>query len=204
MKIQFSIIFLFILLAQMQAQKQNTNECFKMPIYTEYITAPISVQDIFIRNQGIYDSFIGCDVPEFTAVTLDGDTITLKGLLEQKKIVVIDFWFMGCRGCIAQFPYFNKLVDEYRDNKNVIFLSLCRDSDKEEIKAFLQKQPLKTVVTYNCEEISLQYCVMGWPTTYIVSKRGKLIKSFFGNFHTEKSDTNSIYDQVKVYLDKNL
>jgi thiol-disulfide isomerase/thioredoxin len=57
---------------------------------------------------------------------------TLKG-----KTVVLKFWFIRCGACVAEMPRLNELVEEYRDHKDVLFLSMAFDT-KEQLTTFLK------------------------------------------------------------------
>lgn len=41
------------------------------------------------------------------------------------KILVINFWFIGCPPCRAEIPDLNEIADQYKDNKDVVFYCLC-------------------------------------------------------------------------------
>lgn len=41
------------------------------------------------------------------------------------KIVVMNFWYSKCLPCIKEIPELNKIVAEYKDNKNIVFLGFC-------------------------------------------------------------------------------
>ncbi|HEY9261144.1 TlpA disulfide reductase family protein [Chitinophaga sp.] len=58
---------------------------------------------------------------------------TLKG-----KTVVLKFWFIRCGACVAEMPRLNELVEEYRNHKDVLFLSMAFDT-KVQLRSFLQK-----------------------------------------------------------------
>ena len=45
----------------------------------------------------------------FKVKTIGGKRLTLAEL--QGKVVVINFWFIGCAPCISEMPALNKLVD---------------------------------------------------------------------------------------------
>lgn len=197
---KYFVIILFLCIGSLQSSAQKKDECFVVP---DYLLAgiPGSVEELYFRNQYIYDLFIGCPAPEFKVVSLSGDTISLSSL--RKKIVVINFWFMSCSGCIAEFPYFNRLAEEYK-NKDVVFLSLCRDTNQDKVREFLLKKELKTTIACDCDQIAGRYCILGWPSTYVIGKKGRLLKSFFGGNLISKGDSLNIYNRVKEVLDDNL
>ena len=78
--------------------------------------------------------------PTFDAVDMQGkrvDTAALKG-----KVVVLNLWFINCPNCIQEIKMLNQLVDEYKGNKDVVFVGLAA-STKSELQRFLAKNPFK-------------------------------------------------------------
>jgi hypothetical protein len=60
------------------------------------------------------NDIIGTDIN-----TLKNETITFKG-----KISVVNFWFMGCYGCILSYPVMDSLFRHYSKNQNIQFIGL--------------------------------------------------------------------------------
>jgi len=78
--------------------------------------------------------------PTFAAAGMDGkviDMATLRG-----KVVVVNLWFINCPNCVEEIKMLNQLVDEYKDNKDVVFLGLASNK-KSELEKFLKKNPFK-------------------------------------------------------------
>jgi thiol-disulfide isomerase/thioredoxin len=44
--------------------------------------------------------------------------------LEKGKLIVLDFWFVGCGSCIEEFPAFQKTYTKYKDNPKIQFYSV--------------------------------------------------------------------------------
>ncbi len=69
--------------------------------------------------------------PDFKLVSLLGDTITKADF--SGKITVINIWASWCKPCIGEIPLLNKVVEKYKDDKSVQFISLT-DDDIEKAK----------------------------------------------------------------------
>ena len=76
---------------------------------------------------------IGKPAPPFSVKTLSGDNYSDQSLLG--KTVVINFWFIKCKPCVDEIPKLNKLVKKYTHNKDVVFLSISFDQEKD-IRSF--------------------------------------------------------------------
>jgi len=47
------------------------------------------------------------------------------------KVVVADFWFNGCSGCIYMTAALHPVINEFKENSNVVFLSINTDKARE-------------------------------------------------------------------------
>jgi len=123
----------------------------------------------------------GTAFPEFSFKDLNGNLIlneTMKG-----KIIVIKCWYIHCTPCIREFPQVNKLTEEYKDRKDILFISLAEDSP-EQLKVFLARKPLAYSVIpdmkiYMNEKLDLN----AFPTHFILNKEG-LISKVLPNFES--------------------
>ena len=123
----------------------------------------------------------GTPFPKFSFTDLNGNEVsneTMKG-----KIIVIKCWYIHCTPCIREFPQVNRLVQEYKDRKDILFISLAEDSP-EQSKAFLAKKPLSYAVIpdmkiYMNEKLDLN----AFPTHFILNKKG-LIAKVLPNFES--------------------
>jgi peroxiredoxin len=110
----------------------------------------------------------GSTAPVFSVTTLDGKNYDLAKL--RGKVVVLNFWFVGCPGCDIEVESLNKLVQEFKD-KEVVFLALALD-DKARIEQYIKKNPFKFELIAKSQEISDLYGVTGYPTHVIIDKSG--------------------------------
>ena len=93
-----------------------------------------------------------------------------------KKIVVIKCWFIHCAPCIKEFPAVNKLVAQYKDRKDIVFISLAEDTSQQ-LRAFLTKKPLAYSVVPNMKKYMNETLhLSGFPTHFILNKKGQISK----------------------------
>lgn len=112
----------------------------------------------------------------FQANDLAGKAVDIAAL--RGKVVVLNFWFVGCAPCRQEIPELNKLVDRFSSSGNVEFISIALDK-KPEILKMLKKLPFSYRHIPDGKAIaSEQYGVRMYPTHVIINKDGNIA------FHT--------------------
>lgn len=84
---------------------------------------------------------------DLTMSTLEGDTVRLSSY--RGKAIYIDLWATWCGPCLKESPVFHKLAEKYKDNKNIVFLSVSTDTAQKRWIQFLKNKP-HTIPEYNC------------------------------------------------------
>jgi len=122
---------------------------------------------------------IGKRAPDFTMTDLNGHEIsseTTKG-----KVVVLNFWFVSCKPCIAEIPELNEVYKTYKNNSDVVFASITFDK-KEKVDVFLEKHPLQYPVVSDAKEICTLFKTSGYPTNLVIDKNGNFYDYISGGF----------------------
>ncbi len=114
---------------------------------------------------------LGEDFPEFDVFDLNGNRLIkteLKG-----KVLVLNFWFIGCTPCEMERPALNDLTKIYEHNNDVVFISFAKN-DKESLVKFLAKYPiLYNVVATDRDFIKTTFEVNEYPVNIIIDRNGK-------------------------------
>ncbi|MDB4920121.1 TlpA disulfide reductase family protein [Mucilaginibacter sp.] len=96
------------------------------------------------------------------------------------KIVVIKCWFLHCQACNEEIPALNQVVDQYKNRKDIVFVSLAFDPE-DKLKAFMKAHVFKYALVHVKESyIEKDLGTNEYPTHYLVNKRG-LIAKVVGN-----------------------
>lgn len=69
---------------------------------------------------------IGRPMPSFTVHTLDGQQVNSENL--RGKHVVINWWATWCAPCLEEMPGLNRLVEDYGDHSDIVFLAIARNT----------------------------------------------------------------------------
>jgi len=97
----------------------------------------------------------GKPAPEIICTNLKGNSISLKDF--RGYIIVLDIWASWCNPCRREFPLIKEMTAKYK-NKNIVFISISVDDDREKWK--------KTLTNYQLEGIQL-FANNGWESSVI-------------------------------------
>jgi thiol-disulfide isomerase/thioredoxin len=88
------------------------------------------------------------------------------------KVVVLEFWGVGCVPCRRLNPYIRELVKNMED-KPFVFLGICTDEKKETLTEFLEKEPMPWTHWWDGKKtVTEQWDIVGFPTLYVIDHTG--------------------------------
>ena len=151
------------------------------------------------KAQQIYYDWAECvkghQVPISSFTTLTGETYDTASLAG--KILVVNFWYIGCAPCRAELPALNRLAEEYKD-KNVLFLGFATDRADKLTPAFFQQNRFDFKIIADAGSIAKPFYITGFPTTYVVDQRGTIRQAWIGSGGLDKLDP---YYKAKEAID---
>ena len=132
---------------------------------------------------------LGDAVMNFSVTTADGTVYVLSELLEQKQAVVLNFWYLQCNPCRAEFPYLQQAYEKYSDKIEILALNPV-NNEPEAIEEFRKELGL-TFPMAACDpawEKAMQ--ITAYPTTVIIDRYGSIALIHKGSI-----------DEAKVFED---
>jgi thiol-disulfide isomerase/thioredoxin len=114
----------------------------------------------------------GVRAPEFTVKTLDGATVNSAAL--RGRVVVLNFWFIGCAVCRAIKPALNSLKSKFADRDDIVFLAVTADPSGE-VERYLTKEPFDYLQATDAGATLKKFVVGGFPKNIVISKTGEII-----------------------------
>ena len=118
--------------------------------------------------------------PASTFVLLDGSrksTDDMKG-----KVTLVNFWATSCVTCVAEMPQVIATYDKYKDRGyDTLAVAMSYDPPSYVVNfAETRKLPFKVAIDNTGAVAKAWGDVALTPTTYIVNKRGEIVKRYVG------------------------
>jgi len=109
---------------------------------------------------------------------LDGNTVKMSAY--RGKVIFLNFWATWCMPCVAELPSINKLYNQFK-NEDIVFL-LISNENIDKVKKYKQRKNYDVPFYINDENSNIpkMYYSRGIPTTFIINKKGQVIKASSG------------------------
>ena len=154
-----SIILIVLVYFSFQAYGQNTSKKTDFD-YADYLES---------QNK----KCIGKDFPVFKVN--NSDSTYFSNLDFAGQIVFINFWFEECAPCIAELDGLNKMFDNLKNQKKILFVSFTFD-DQETINRTRKKYNINYKIVHidktECYRLNFN---SGFPTSFILDRKSKIV-----------------------------
>ena len=129
----------------------------------------------------------GTDIIEFTAETLEGDSVRLADVREDSEIVLVEFWASWCGPCRTEIPHMKQAYEEHKP-KGFEIVSFTIDDDREDwvLASDEEDIPWLNLGMGREAEAPTAYSVTGVPANYLVdSETGKILATNLRGHHLD-------------------
>lgn len=114
------------------------------------------------------------------------------------KITFLNFWFIGCHGCIQEIPQLNEIYNRFKGDSTFQFVGVTFDS-KARIDEFFDRlkieYPIAMVPTQK-DAYAMNYN-QGFPTSIILGKKGQIV--YYGpGVITDNKEGILFHSKVKI------
>ncbi len=141
--------------------------------------------------------------PEVTFKDLDGKDATLAQY--KGKVVLVNFWATWCDPCYVEIPWLIEMQQKY-EAKGFTVLGISMDEEgKSAVTPFLakerfnvggQKLPMNYPIVIGNDEVADKFGgLLGYPTSFLISRDGKIVKKVQGLISYEEF-TKAIESQL--------
>ena len=110
----------------------------------------------------------------------------LSEVLEDKEMVLINFWYTTCTYCVQEFPYMNTVYQDYDEKVAIIALNPNSGDSVYAIKQFINENGLVFDVAQDKFGLATAFNVTGYPTSVVVDRYGAICLIEEGGILSEK------------------
>lgn len=113
----------------------------------------------------------GTVAPVFEAPVMGGKTVNTDQL--KSKVLVLNFWFIGCAGCISEMPKLNELAAKYGTNADIEFIAIAPNTEQE-LRDFLVRERFDYKIVGQARSIINLFAFKGFPRNIVIGRDGKI------------------------------
>lgn len=142
----------------------------------------------------IPDEYKAGDIPvDFEVELLDGETVRLSDF--KGKVVLLNFWFITCRPCVAELPAFEMLQEEFADD--LVVLAVNSRDRRAEVEEFIREKGYTFDVGVDRNGI-IEYPLRLAPYTLIIDREGVISSVRMGAY---EDDAQPMYEEYKPEIE---
>ena len=146
----------------------------KRALYVAAIAIVLAVGAAVYLNAGVSRA------PASTFVLLDGSSKTTEDL--KGRVTLVNFWATSCVTCVGEMPKVIATYDKYKaQGYDTLAVAMSYDPPSYVVNfAETRKLPFKVAIDNTGAVAKAWGDVALTPTTYIVNKRGEIVKRYVG------------------------
>jgi len=139
----------------------------------------LATTSVTINDISSYAPIVGTKFPNLSVTDVNGNEYTVKGILSEKKALVLNFWFISCGPCRNEFPYLQEAYTMYSDTLEVLAIDFV-DNNASAVIDYVDEMgltmPAASVDSVWGEKLSIYAC----PTTVIIDRYGTVVYNHSG------------------------
>jgi len=138
-------------------------------------------------------------VPTFDLESINGSRLSSKAL--EGKVVLVDFWATWCQPCIEEIPHWNELHARYQAKGFVVLGMTIRSGWASDIKPDAEKLKIAYPVVVGNDDVEKGFGgIWGFPTTFLVNRKGQIYKKYTGSYPQKQAQIEA--DIQKLLAEK--
>ncbi|HXX48718.1 MAG TPA: redoxin domain-containing protein [Myxococcota bacterium] len=143
--------------------------------------------------------------PEFAGIErwLNSEPLTMREL--RGKVVLVDFWTLGCVNCIETLPHVEKWWETYRDRGLVVVGVHTPETPEERRLESLAEAVHRFGLHYpiahdSSSETWKAYGNHSWPALYLVDAQGRIADQWFGegSYYEIEASIRDLLERAKT------
>ena len=136
-------------------------------------------KDSFLNDTKPEAMAVGLPAPDFTLPGLDGQMVSLSDY--RGKVVLVNVWATWCPPCVDEMPSLERLYRQIKNEKFELLAVSIDSTGRDAVEPFMKKHNLTFPALIDPQAtIRIPYQTTGVPETFIIDKKGILVKKIIG------------------------
>ncbi|WP_167619128.1 TlpA family protein disulfide reductase [Maribellus sediminis] len=124
------------------------------------------------------NSLVGTTVDDWVLPSLRGDSVRLSQI--NAKVILLEFWFPGCTGCVKAVPEINQLSKTFENKDLHIYGVEFTRTDSIGLVKYVEELNIEYPTLYTGNTIAEEYGIMAAPTIVMLDNKRKVLYSNTG------------------------
>jgi thiol-disulfide isomerase/thioredoxin len=125
----------------------------------------------------------GSLAPQWILTDMKGRSVSSESL--KNKVILVDFWFTGCVGCVQLTPVLQHIEEQFKKDSNLVFVSVSVDENKLKWLNSIKQGKYTTgkginLITNGLGEnhpLIKNYVISAYPTIFLIDERGRVVQN---------------------------
>jgi peroxiredoxin len=123
----------------------------------------------------------GKPLPAINYTDLEGKKYDANSI--KTKILVLDFWFIGCTSCVQEMPKLNELKAQYSNRSDILFAAIAFDKESA-LRKFMKKTDFNyDIISDTTSYLIKKLGIRSFPTAVII-KDARVVKILDDQYHS--------------------
>jgi len=114
----------------------------------------------------------GAPVPPLAFTSLDGKSFSAEQLAG--KVLVVNFWFIGCPACVYEMPRLNEIKAKFGGRDDIVFVSMTADPTGR-VRKYLEREKFDYLNVADAGPLMKSIGFGGYPKNFVVGRDGRIV-----------------------------
>ena len=160
-------------------------------------TITLEIELLSVENLSDVTFKLGDVFADMSVTAMDGKEYKISELLQEKQVVVLNFWYLTCEPCRMEFPYLEAAYEKYHDKVEVLAVNPVNTTSNDTTKiAEYQSVNGLTFPMAQCDAVWEKLMnLTAYPTTVVIDRYGTI-----GMIHKGSVSEESIFINMFEYF----
>jgi peroxiredoxin len=139
---------------------------------------------------------VGRAAPEYSAMTLEGDSVRLSELRGQ--VVLLNVWATWCLPCREEIPALQELYERHGQRGfDVVGVSVDGRGERQNIRRFADDYNVTYTIWHDPDDIfGTRFRTIGIPVTFLLDREGTIVWRHMGPLEADDTSLNEVLEQA--------